>query len=230
MNQKEYIGKKIRHYREDKLGISADKLGEMLDPVKSGKTVLSWERGRTEPDGNMLIQLCVLFGVDISDFYYKPSEYQSAMVSFDSPNQSAWVEIPFYGSIAAGVPIEMINAEDTYLVPSKIVNEHPGHRLGVLQIKGNSFNAGGIYDGFYVVVDFDETEPKNDHTPYAVSIDNDTATVKAVEMLEGGIRLLPNSYDPTIKPITFDYSRDEGTDVSVLGEVIWTFAPFNYRF
>ena len=49
-------------------------------------------------------------------------------------------------------------------------------------------------------------------------------------MLEDGIRLLPNSYDPTIQPITFDYSKDEGRDVSVLGKVIWTFAPFNYKF
>lgn len=63
-----------------------------------------------------------------------------------------------------------------------------------------------------------------------MSIDSETATVKAVEMLEDGIRLLPNSYDPTIQPITFDYSKDEGRDVSVLGKVIWTFAPFNYRF
>lgn len=229
MNQKEYIGKKIRHYREDKLGISADKLGEMLNPIKSGKTVLSWERGRTEPDGNILIQLCVLFGVDISDFYYKPSEYQYAVVSTDT-SQSAWVEIPYYGAIAAGTPIEMLNVDDTYLVPSKIINEHPGHRLGVLKIKGNSYNAGGIFDGFFVVVDFDETEPKNEHTPYAVSIDDETATVKAIEKLEDGLRLLPNSYDPTIKPITFDYNKDDGRNVSVLGEVIWTFAPFDYRF
>lgn len=230
MNQKEYIGKKIRHYREDKLGISADKLGEMLEPKKSGKTVLSWERGRTEPDGNMLIQLCVIFGVDISDFYYKPSEYQYAVVTIDPANGSSWMEIPFYGSIAAGTPIEMINAEDTYLVPSKIVNEHPGHRLGVMQIDGNSFNAGGIYDKFYVVVDFDDKEPTNSHDPFAVSIDNSTATVKAIEKLENGIRLLPNSYDTTIKPMTFTYDECNDRDVSVLGKVIWTFAPFNYRF
>lgn len=229
MDQKQYIGNKIREFRKE-IGWSSRELGEQLTPQKSESAVTSWERGRTEPDGNMLIQLCHLFGKDFRDFYYKTPEVHYGIVHLDSGSQAAWVEIPFYGSIAAGTPIEMINAEDTYLVPSKIVNEHPGHRLGVLQIKGNSFNAGGIYDGFFVVVDFDDDEPTNDRDPYAVSIDSETATVKAVEMLEDGIRLLPNSYDPTIQPITFDYSKDEGRNVSVLGKVIWTFAPFNYRF
>lgn len=229
MNQKQYIGNKIREFRKE-LGWSSRELGEQLTPPKSESAVTSWERGRTEPDGNVLIQLRHLFGKDFKDFYYKTPDVHYEIVNLDSGGHPAWMEIPFYGSIAAGTPIEMINAEDTYLVPSKIVNEHPGHRLGVLQIKGNSFNAGGIYDSFFVVVDFDDTEPTNDHDPYAVSIDNETATVKAIETLEDGIRLLPNSYDPTIQPITFDYNKDEGRDVSVLGKVIWTFAPFNYRF
>lgn len=229
MNQKQYIGNKIREFRKE-LGWSSRELGERLTPQKSESAVTSWERGRTEPDGNMLIQLCHLFGKDFKDFYYKMPEYHYELVSFDSSRQATWMEIPFYGSIAAGTPIEMINAEDTYLVPSKIVNEHPGHRLGVMQIDGNSFNAGGIYDKFYVVVDFDDKEPTNSHDPFAVSIDNSTATVKAIEKLENGIRLLPNSYDTTIKPMTFTYDECNDRDVSVLGKVIWTFAPFNYRF
>ena len=228
MNQKEYIGKKIRELRESRKW-SADKLGAMLEKPRSGKTILSWENARTEPDGDTLIELCTIFGADISDFYYKTPEYTYSIIALGD-DRNAWVEIPFYGSIAAGVPIEMIDVEDTYLVPSKIINEHKGHRLGVMQAKGNSFNAGGIYDNFYVVVDFDDIEPTNSHDPFAVSIDNSTATVKAIEKLENGIRLLPNSYDPTIQPMTFMYNEYDDCGVSVLGKIIWTFAPFDYSF
>lgn len=228
MSQKEYIGKKIRELREGKKW-SANKLGAMLKKPRSGKTILSWENARTEPDGDTLIELCMILGAEISDFYYKPPEYTYSIISLGEDSNS-WVEIPFYGSIAAGVPIEMIDVEDTYLVPSKIIREHEGHRLGVMQIKGNSFNAGGIYDSFYVVVDFDDKEPTNSHDPFAVSIDNSTATVKAIEELENGIRLLPNSYDPTIQPMTFTYDECNDRDVSVLGKIIWTFAPFDYGF
>lgn len=191
--------------------------------------VTNWTSGQNAPDIETIARIAQTYQVPLSDVLEgNTSRIEYSVIKLSG--EPSWIEIPFYGSIAAGTPIEMINAEDTYLVPSKIVNEHPGHRLGVLQIKGNSFNAGGIYDSFFVVVDFDDTEPTNDHDPYAVSIDNETATVKAIETLEDGIRLLPNSYDPTIQPITFDYNKDEGRDVSVLGKVIWTFAPFNYRF
>lgn len=196
----------------------ADKIGA------TKQAVYNWMKGNNAPDIERIAAIASAYNLRLSDFLNP--EHDSHI---DSRREN-WVEIPFFGSIAAGTPIEMINASDTYLVPSKIANERPGHRLGVLQIRGNSFNAGGIYDSFFVVVDFDETEPANDHDPYAVSIDGETATVKAIEMLEGGIRLLPNSYDPTIQPITFDYGKDEGRNVSVLGKVVWTFAPFNYKF
>lgn len=221
MSVREVMAKRLKNLREA-AGLTAQEVGDKVG--KSAKTIYAWENGRGQPDADLLIKLSKIYNAKVNDFF----EY--AVVSLDSPTNVSWVEIPYYGSIAAGTPIEMLNVDDTYLVPSKIVNEHPGHRLGVLKIKGNSYNAGGIFDGFFVVVDFDETEPKNDHTPYAVSIDDETATVKAIEKLEDGLRLLPNSYDPTIQPITFDYSKDDGRNVSVLGEVVWTFAPFDYRF
>lgn len=221
MSVREVMAKRLKKLREA-AGLTAQEVGDKVG--KSAKTIYAWENGRGQPDADLLIKLSKIYNAKVNDFF----EY--AVVSLDSPTNVSWVEIPYYGSIAAGTPIEMLNVDDTYLVPSKIVNEHPGHRLGVLKIKGNSYNAGGIFDGFFVVVDFDETEPKNDHTPYAVSIDDETATVKAIEKLEDGLRLLPNSYDPTIQPITFDYGKDDGRNVSVLGEVVWTFAPFDYRF
>lgn len=219
MDQIEYIGKQIRRFRKEK-GWSAQELGQKLNPEKSPSTITSWERGRTQPDGDILIQLCRLFETDIADFYYDPPAYEPRLMK-------DWVEVPFYGSIAAGEPIEMIDRGDTYLIPQSIAEEHPN--AGVLQAVGNSWNKGGIFDGFYIVVDFDIVEPSNEHEPFAVSI-NDTCTVKSIQRLENGVRLLPNSYDETIKPIVLDYDEDEGTIAKPLGKVVWTFAPFDYGF
>lgn len=217
MSIREVMANKLREARNAK-GLTAAEVGSQVG--KSAKAIYSWESGQGQPDADMLIELSRLYGLKVSDFY-SPLPIE---------RENSWVEIPFFGSIAAGVPIEMIDVDDTYLVPSKIVKEHEGHHLGVMQIHGNSFNAGGIYDSFYVVVDFDDKEPTNSHDPFAVSIDNSTATVKAIEELENGIRLLPNSYDPTIQPMTFIYDESNDRDVSVLGKIIWTFAPFDYSF
>lgn len=219
MNQDEYIGKQIRRFRNER-NLSAGQLGQMVNPKKTESAVTSWERGRTSPDGDILIQLCRIFEVDIADFYYDPPGYENKMAQ-------GWVEVPFYGSIAAGEPIEMIDRGDTYLVPESIAAEHPNS--GVFQAAGNSWNKGGIFDGFFIVVDFDITNPTNEHEPFAVSI-NDTCTVKSIQRLENGVRLLPNSYDETIKPIVLDYDDSDGTVAKTLGKVVWTFAPFDYGF
>ena len=76
MNQKQYIGKKIRDLREEK-GWTAAEFGEMLNPPKKEGTVTSWERGRTLPDADTLIDICIVFGTEISEFYYKSPEYLS---------------------------------------------------------------------------------------------------------------------------------------------------------
>lgn len=219
MNQIEYIGAQVRRYRKEK-GWTAAQLGQMIEPQKTESAITSWERGRTQPDGDVLIQLCRLFEVEIADFYYDPPEYEDK-------NECSWVEVPYFGYIAAGEPIEMIDREETYLVPASIAKKHPN--AGVLVARGNSWNR-EIPDGYCVVVDFDLKTPENEHEPFAVCIDGETATVKSIQKLENGVRLLPNSYDETIKPIVFDYDKDGESMVTTLGKVVWAFAPFDYSF
>lgn len=163
--------------------------------------------------------------MNISDFYYKPPEYTYSVVAMGN-DKDKWIEIPFYGSIAAGTPIEMVDRAETYLVPPEIAKKHP--HSGVMIVRGNSWNR-EIPDGYCIVVDFDIIEPENDREPFAVCIDGDTATVKAIQKLENGIRLIPNSYDPTITSIVFDYAKDDNSFVTTLGKVVWAFAPFNYK-
>lgn len=60
------IAGNIKRYRLAS-GMSVEEFGEAVG--KSGKTISAWEVGRGQPDADMLISLCRLFDVDISDFY-----------------------------------------------------------------------------------------------------------------------------------------------------------------
>lgn len=219
-----FIGNNINAIRVD-YGYNQEDLAAAIGATQAA--VSAWECGESTPrKSNVLKLINAIPGITFDDIMSEHNGY-AAKAFKNTRSQKNWIEIPYYGSIAAGVPIEMMDIADTYLVPSNIIEEHPNS--GVLKIKGNSWNK-EIPNGYMVVVDFDMKRPSNDREPFAVSIDDSTATVKAIEELENGIRLLPNSYDPTIKPMTFDYGKDEGTTVSVLGKVVWVFAPFDYKF
>lgn len=217
-----FIGNNVRAFRIHK-GLNQ---GQLADAAGVGQsTVSSWEIGETVPRKSNIQRLIETFPeLEFDDIFSEEFGFAKKAVSRKA---NGWVEVPFYGSIAAGEPIEMIDRGDTYLIPQSIATEHPNS--GVFQAAGNSWNKGGIFDGFFIVVDFDIVEPANEHEPFAVSI-NDTCTVKSIQRLENGVKLLPNSYDETIKPIVLDFDESDDTMAKTLGKVVWTFAPFDYGF
>lgn len=219
MDQKQYIGKKIRDFRKQS-GISARSLGKMLEPPKSEAAVTSWERGRTEPDGNVLIQLCHIFGRDFSDFYY-PDRSATQQADQEHP---AWIDAPLYGSIAAGVPIEMQNVDDTFVIPWAMYERYPDAFL--LKVVGESMNR-VIPNGAYALIN--PTRTTVDGKAYAVCVNGYNATIKRVRTLANGIELYPDSTDPTIKPMVFDYADPDAETVTVIGEVVWYVVPFDYK-
>ena len=66
MSTREFMAAKLREYRKAK-GMSPKEVGKVIG--KSDKTISAWEVGRGQPDADMLVTLCQLFSVNISDFY-----------------------------------------------------------------------------------------------------------------------------------------------------------------
>lgn len=223
MDQKQYIGLQIKKYRSA-AGLTAEQLGERLNPKRSRNTVTSWERGRTEPDGDTLIQLCKIFGAQIGDFYYKDPHYEYAVIS-TSGDDDGYIDIPIYGEIAAGVPIEMAEIDDTFPVPRKIVDKYP--ESGLLRVVGDSYNR-SIPNGYFALVSFADKEP-NEHDPFAVCVNGHCATIKRVKQLANGFELIPNSYDPTYVPKIYDYNKEDTDEVTIIGKVVWATMPFDYE-
>lgn len=58
---REYIASVLKRLREAS-GLTADQVGEMVG--KSGKTVNAWENNRGQPDAEILMLLCEIYGVE----------------------------------------------------------------------------------------------------------------------------------------------------------------------
>src|SRR5690242_2359353 len=73
--------------------------------------------------------------------------------------RAAAVELPLVGRVAAGVPIEPVEQNDTIAVPEELIGR--GETF-VLRVKGTSMVQEGILDGDYVVVSARNTADNGD--------------------------------------------------------------------
>lgn len=69
---KEYIASVLKRLRTES-GLTADEVGEKVG--KSGKTVNGWENARSQPDAEILLQLCDIYNV--KDIMYEFRELKN---------------------------------------------------------------------------------------------------------------------------------------------------------
>lgn len=196
-------------------GLTQRELAEKLGVSKS--TIGKWESSDTLPDLEGMENVADFFEVTVGALFWEDMEIESL---------SPFIDAPLYGKIAAGTPIEMIEEEDMFPIPAKIMSSHP--RSFLLEVKGESMNR-KLPNGCYALIDPDRREPLLDNHPYAVCVNGHDATIKRVKRLNNGFELRPDSVDPTFKPVVYDYGV-EGTEmITVIGEVVWYSIPFDFE-
>lgn len=137
-----------------------------------------------------------------------------------------FVDVPLYGAIAAGTPIEMIEVEGTHPVPTKVQEQHPDAFL--LKVEGESMNR-ILPNGSYALVDpCDDVE--RDGQPYAVCVNGYDATIKRVRKLNNGFQLVPDSNDPTYPVETYNYNEPGTETITIIGRVVYYVLPFDWGF
>jgi repressor LexA len=132
---------------------------------------------------------------------------RSIQISQAAP--AAVKDLPMFGYIAAGQPIEAIAAPEVMQIP-----EHFLPRMGdyyVLRVKGESMIEEHIQDGDYVVIESRKTADPGD-TVVAL-IDNENVTLKKFFPEGGQVRLQPAN--ESLAPIIVD-----GTRVKIQGVVV----------
>ena len=88
------IAQNIKFYRE-KCGLSQDELGDKIGI--SGKTISSWEIGRTEPNMGYVQALCEAFNINANDLIYGKEDtelYKSLKLNY--------IYVPRYSNICCG--------------------------------------------------------------------------------------------------------------------------------
>ncbi len=104
------------------------------------------------------------------------------------------IEVPLFGAVAAGKPIEAVSEEEFIEIPSSMVK--PG-KTYVLKVKGDSMIEEQIRDGDYVIVE-DRKVAENGETVVAL-LEGEEVTLKKFYREQGRVRLQPAN--PSVPPL-----------------------------
>jgi len=122
------------------------------------------------------------------------------------------VTLPFFGYIAAGQPIEVVDHKEEMQVPRNLVGKKPCY---ILQVKGNSMIEDHILDGDFIVVE--KCETADDGQVVVALVNKEAATLKRLYREKDRVRLEPAN--STMKPL---YVKD----IAVQGTVRGLFRKF----
>jgi repressor LexA len=123
-------------------------------------------------------------------------------------------DLPIAGTIAAGLPIEAIEDQETINLNEFFVR--PGRF--VLRVQGDSMIEDGIFDGDMVIMETCQTARDNEIV--IALIDRDEATLKRIKNnQDGSITLIPAN--ASMKP--FRYSAER---VSIQGRIVGQFRVY----
>lgn len=103
------------------------------------------------------------------------------------------MEVPLHGRIAAGVPIEALEGQNSLSVPMALLGTGEHYAL---EVAGDSMVEAGILDGDYALIR--KTETARDGDIVVALVRNEEATLKYLRRDSGRIRLDPanSSYEP----------------------------------
>ena len=109
-----------------------------------------------------------------------------------------YADIPLYGKIAAGTPIEAIRDEEARIALPDSLASHRGKSQYALIVDGDSMINIGIHDGDTVIIEKSETANEGDIV--VALVDGEEVTLKRFARQSGKIVLIPenDSYETQI--------------------------------
>ena len=183
----------------------------------SQQNIQRYEKGRVSPSTPMLAEIANALDVTLS--------YLLGIDSSPAPTSDGFIEVPLYGSIAAGTPIEMLPTDDMHPIPIIVRDKYPDAFL--LKVRGESMNR-VLPNGCYALIDPAKTVER-DGKLYAVCVNGYDATIKRVRKLANGYELAPDSNDPTYRAQVYDYGIEGTDEITVIGRVVWYCVPFDWE-
>lgn len=184
----------------------------------SDVTVGHWEIGKISPRMGKIEAIADVLGVTTDELVF-------GITNDVQPVISKQKTVSLYGSIAAGVPIEMLVAEDQVEIPQSLIEQYPNAFM--LKIMGDSMSK-IIPNGAYALIQ-PCSEVCNGEVA-AVAINGENATLKRFYNLQNTVILEPDSYSPEHTTQAFEKNINETTTVRVLGKLVWFMSPYNTKY
>ena len=186
-------------------------------------TYIAWEQTRNTPRANELKLLADYFGCTVDDLFGRsdrplPPGAVPARVG-------GFVSRPCFGAIAAGAPIEMLEVDDWREVPEAVAAKYPNGFF--LEVRGTSMDK-VLPEFSYAYINPCESAERQGGV-YALNVNGDSATIKRVRRLANGYELVPDSTDPTYKPLLLDHNDPATPDVRIIGEVVYYVMPYDWQ-
>lgn len=126
--------------------------------------------------------------------------------------QNSAAQIPFYGKIAAGIPIEAIADESqTLSVPFEMVARGNFYALSV---EGDSMIEAGIFDGDTAIIK--KAETANNGQIVVALVDNQEATLKILQKKENEVWLVPCNKEYQTKKLDAKRVKIQGILSSII--------------
>lgn len=170
-------------------------------------TVSHWEIEQSIPDPVMLKQLSSFYGVSV--------DYLLGRTDNPTPDTlpTATVKIPLLGNIAAGQPIEAIENVEDYVYISEDMSRHGTYFA--LKVKGNSMEP-RIYEGDIAIIRHQAMV--NNGEIAAVKVNGDDVTLKKVEYVKDGVKLI--GLNPSFTPLFYTTAECVQKPLTVLGKLV----------
>ncbi len=122
------------------------------------------------------------------------------------------VQLPMYGRIAAGTPIEALRDQSNFVdVPANIL----GHREGyALEVDGESMIEAGILDGDTVIIE--RCESGGEGEIVVALVNGEEVTLKRLRKMQGQIGLEPANRDYSVQVYEPDQVKIQGRLIGLL--------------
>lgn len=200
--------KRLRELRKNN-NLTMKELGKRMNLAES--TISLYENGQREPDLSTLQKLAEFFNVTVDYLMGRDFDHNVRGVQLER----SVVKIPVYGTIPAGVPIEMI--ADTYIEDEEEIPADwlkGGNRYFCLKVKGESMMP-KFEDGDTLILKQQDDCNSGDYC--AISINCTECTFKKVIKHDNGITLQP--LNPSFEPMFFSNREISEKPITILGVV-----------
>lgn len=187
-------------------------------------TISRWKTGEQSPQLSKIKEIALMFGVN-------PLLFVGDELGIEVEDTNKTINVigdsiprPLYGSISAGLPLEMIPIEEYIDIPRTVAEQFPDAFL--LKVNGDSMNK-VVPNGAYALIAPCKNVTNGDVV--AVSVNGYDATLKRIYKLQNTTVLEPDSYNPEHRAQTYDL-KEESQTITVIGKLVWFMSPFNIKF